>query len=540
MTRYGIDNGHRYSSAGRGSSSSRRGTRVSSSSQSQSESEFQSQPSSRSVTNRREAVGRQVTSRQEPVGEWPAMPPSNVYDFETAKRIYDQHPARPASRPAVSRTGWAVSQENWVDDLPLEKPVPDRLRGMASEASAPSYGNRAASGAPRGGYDARGGFDTRGGYDARGSYDAPRSARPAASRYDDASDFRNPYDASRGGSDFDSRGGGRGSSRSVGGTASWSASGAASRSGNGNASRSVNRPSARNAANAIGAAYRREDPRSRRLDEDERLQDSDSPENARSRRESEPQGLRAKLEKRRRESRHKRADREFESHVPKDRTEGAEEPQAPRAGVYKGEMGRNQKRAQRMQGASAGFSLPFGLPSFSVGALASHPRLMSAGIVTLCLVLSVLFVYPSAQDYYLTIRTNAQMEAELQAINERNDEISQRIELLSTDEGVEDKLRTEYGWVSRGENAVSVSRDGSAEIKSSASEKSANVVSGSVPAPDTWYSGFLDVFFGYENPTAEVASADEGSEGQEDADSSDSPESGDSGNSDNAVGDGTA
>ena len=94
--------------------------------------------------------------------------------------------------------------------------------------------------------------------------------------------------------------------------------------------------------------------------------------------------------------------------------------------------------------------------------------------------------------------------------------------------------------MSRGENAVSVSRDGSAEIKSSASEKSANVVSGSVPAPDTWYSGFLDVFFGYENPTAEVASADEGSEGQEDADSSDSPESGDSGNSDNAVGDGTA
>lgn len=232
-------------------------------------------------------------------------------------------------------------------------------------------------------------------------------------------------------------------------------------------------------------------------------------------------GLKEKMDKRKRESRHKRADRDFETHVPKDRNQNANQEGGPRAALHKGEMGRSQKKAQRMQMPSV--SLPnVGLPS--LGFLSAIPgfftgsRAKKIGMIAACFVMVVMLIYPPAQDYYITMRSNMQMQAELEAIDARNAEIQKRIDTLSTDEGIEDKVRDELGWVKKNEHAVSVGRDGSSDIGSSTGETSAYVGTGSVRAPDTWYSGFLDFFFGYDNSPIEV------SDGTDETDLSNDPD----------------
>jgi cell division protein FtsB len=208
--------------------------------------------------------------------------------------------------------------------------------------------------------------------------------------------------------------------------------------------------------------------------------------------------------------RHRKADREFESHVPASAQENAaEHASTPRAGVYKGEMGRTQRKSARMQaeatsnGKKKRFALPFHI---SLGSFRnSRPARISA-LVCACLILACAFVYPSAKDAYTAIRNQDQAQAEYQAILSRNDEIQNRINLLKTDEGMEDLARSEYGYVYANENAVKVIGLGSQSIAADAENQTAAIASGSVPAPDTWYSPFLDKFFGYDNGTSSSSS----------------------------------
>ena len=76
------------------------------------------------------------------------------------------------------------------------------------------------------------------------------------------------------------------------------------------------------------------------------------------------------------------------------------------------------------------------------------------------------------------------------------------IEHLKTDEGIKDAARTELGWVEEGETAGVV--QGLDQEASSQKDESINaqVKSGSVPAPETWYSPMLDAFFGYVDPAS--------------------------------------
>ena len=207
--------------------------------------------------------------------------------------------------------------------------------------------------------------------------------------------------------------------------------------------------------------------------------------------------------------RHRKADREFESQAPaSDKVDGVPGEDAPRAGVYKGEMGRSQRKSARMQAdrasaAEKGFSLPFhiSLDTFRN----SRPARISA-LVCACLILACAFVYPSAKDAYVAIRNQDQAQAEYQAILSRNDEIQNRVNLLKTDEGMEDLARSEYGYVFANENAVKVIGLSSKSIAADAENQTAAVASGSVPAPDTWYSPFLDKFFGYNNGASSSSS----------------------------------
>lgn len=104
------------------------------------------------------------------------------------------------------------------------------------------------------------------------------------------------------------------------------------------------------------------------------------------------------------------------------------------------------------------------------------------------------FLYPTARTYYHAIRDNARLEAEYDAVIARNAALADDIALLQTDEGIVQEAREQLGWVREGENAVIVY----GVEQSATSGVNAEIVSGSVKAPVTWYSPVLDVFFGYD------------------------------------------
>lgn len=188
-----------------------------------------------------------------------------------------------------------------------------------------------------------------------------------------------------------------------------------------------------------------------------------------------------------------KADRRFaRQYGANDADEAADSSAGPRAAVYKGEMGSQHKRAARMQGEgdSSRSSATF---SSSKKSRNLHPALLTSLVVAACLVFGCVFLYDPAKTYYQEIRECDRLEAEYAALQQRNEAIQDEVDSLSTDAGIEDKARSEFGWVKEGENAVSVAGVDTEDD----SDFMANIVAGSVEAPDTWYS-FLDPIFGVE------------------------------------------
>lgn len=203
-------------------------------------------------------------------------------------------------------------------------------------------------------------------------------------------------------------------------------------------------------------------------------------------------GLLGRLSKARRNASKARADREFTRRYGDDKPSAAEA--GPRAAVYETQMGRQHKRAARMQGDGPSRSSASGRrPSDKREGASSRSRWATLGAVAACLVLTCVFLYPPAQQYYQELRERDRLQAEYAAIQQRNDAIQREVDYLSGDAGVEDKARSEFGWVKAGERSVSVS---GIDVQKE-SNFTANIVPGEVPAPDTWYS-FLDPLFGVE------------------------------------------
>lgn len=115
-------------------------------------------------------------------------------------------------------------------------------------------------------------------------------------------------------------------------------------------------------------------------------------------------------------------------------------------------------------------------------------------IVT-CIVAFILIVgvvlYPIGCTYYQAMRQQQQLQAVLDAVNERNDRIDSENKQLETDEGVENQARQEYGWVKDGENATVVTNgdDGSG------SDMPSQVDETKIEPPHTWYYDILDIIF---------------------------------------------
>lgn len=209
--------------------------------------------------------------------------------------------------------------------------------------------------------------------------------------------------------------------------------------------------------------------------------------------EREPETL-SRFEKLKRKHAKDKADRKFA------RQYGGNGDAAPgeggsRAALYKGEMGSAHRRSSRMQNeesSSASRRTRGGDSQKPAARLVRKPWFIATAVTAFCLVFTVSFLYPSAAQLYHSVRERDQLQAEYAAIEQRNDSIQATVDALSTDAGVEDRAHQEFGWVSKGENAVTVY---GLDLDDD-STFTASIVPGSIPAPETWYSKLLDPIFG--------------------------------------------
>lgn len=115
-------------------------------------------------------------------------------------------------------------------------------------------------------------------------------------------------------------------------------------------------------------------------------------------------------------------------------------------------------------------------------------------IVTACIIVLVLAIlYPVGREYYQTLRTQQRLEAQIEAVTERNEAVEAENEALQTEEGIENQARSEYGWVKEGENSAVVTNDqGTVD---NASRLPEHLDKDSITAPKTWYYNILDFIF---------------------------------------------
>lgn len=168
----------------------------------------------------------------------------------------------------------------------------------------------------------------------------------------------------------------------------------------------------------------------------------------------------------------------------------------PRAAIYTGKAGASQKRANRMQAKGGGLGIGgLTLPSFQLPQLPrALKRNLTAVACTLAAVMLAGSLYTPAQQYYQQVRERDRLAAEYAAVQDRNDALQSTVDRLDTDEGLEDKAHAEFGLVMPEEQTASVI---GIDVDTSP-EFHANVTPGSVAAPETWYSPFLDIFFLYD------------------------------------------
>ena len=166
----------------------------------------------------------------------------------------------------------------------------------------------------------------------------------------------------------------------------------------------------------------------------------------------------------------------------------------PRAAVYRGEMGATHRRASRMQ-ATASANPSKKRTAFSESPLLKSPKLTASIAVVASLVLACVYLYPTARQYYLSVRECDRLQAEYAAVEQRNEAIQSEVDALGTSEGVEDRARKELGWAKVGEHAATVRGLDGVEDESTFT---ASIVAGSTQVPETWYSVWLDPFFGVE------------------------------------------
>lgn len=195
-----------------------------------------------------------------------------------------------------------------------------------------------------------------------------------------------------------------------------------------------------------------------------------------------------------------KAERQF------NKTFGSDEPvkpgpeQSSRPALYEMKMGKTHKKSSRMQNTAAGKKRT-GIGA-RLGSIFSRldprsPRFFSRALIACAtFILAVVMLYQPVANYYQEIRQQQQLEAEYAVVADYYSSLKSEVEYLNTKEGLEEYVREELGWVKSGEQVATVEglqpRDTTSKSGSITSD-----LSNAVPTPATWYSGVLDVIFGY-------------------------------------------
>ena len=107
------------------------------------------------------------------------------------------------------------------------------------------------------------------------------------------------------------------------------------------------------------------------------------------------------------------------------------------------------------------------------------------------LIVAAAVLYPIGCTYYQALRQEQTLQAELDAVNQRNEKIDAENKQLETDEGVENQAREEYGWVKDDEKATVVVNSGD----SGSGDMPSQVDGSKIEPPHTWYYDILDIIF---------------------------------------------
>lgn len=137
-----------------------------------------------------------------------------------------------------------------------------------------------------------------------------------------------------------------------------------------------------------------------------------------------------------------------------------------------------------------------GASSKSKPARKRHPVLRTLGIALAAVVVCAAILYPVAKPYYAAMRDGQRSEAQIEAVEERNEALSEENSALKTDEGIEAQARSDYGYVMEGEESAIVTN---VEDSSSITGVPEQVDVDSVTAPQTWYYDILDAVFFYDD-----------------------------------------
>lgn len=169
--------------------------------------------------------------------------------------------------------------------------------------------------------------------------------------------------------------------------------------------------------------------------------------------------------------------------------------------------GRNGKTAsthhkgkQQVHGRSSK-ELPHQEEPAGAGGVRSLARFLPKGKLRVALIVVCVFavalaiVYPTAKSYYQAMREGQRYEAQLAAVQARNDALEKDTEALKTDEGIEAQARKDYGYVKKGDKSAVVTN---ADEDGSSSLKPGQIDTSEIEAPVTWYYSILDKVFFYD------------------------------------------
>ena len=117
--------------------------------------------------------------------------------------------------------------------------------------------------------------------------------------------------------------------------------------------------------------------------------------------------------------------------------------------------GKANKSQRQLVHSFSGSKVPSAKESAAKRA-ARSVRLKAVAAAAIVALAAGVILYPAAREYYVSVRDLDKANVQLAQLEERNAQLQNNIDALSTDDGIENYVRAQYGWVKDGEEAVSV------------------------------------------------------------------------------------